>query len=170
MVDGHLPYVGLYDLKPPLLFAFFAAVIAVAGKSVVAIRFAGMLCVAAVACFTYNVGRRVWNARVGGIAGFLYVVATAVVAGARAQATMSEIVALVPLMASLVVLLRNPGVTWSLFAAGCLISLAGLVRSNLVVVAVGIAIWVILNRLQRSAMDRARDVLAYGIGVSRYCC
>jgi hypothetical protein len=164
MVDGHLPYVGLYDLKPPLLFAFFAAVIAVAGKSVAAIRFAGMMCVGTVAYFTYDVGRRVWNARVGGIAGILYVVAAAVVAGGRAQATMSEIVALVPLMASLVVLLRNPGVTWSLFAAGCLLSIAGLVRSNLVVVAVGIAIWVVLSRPQRSAMDRARDVLAYGIG------
>ena len=64
ILDGHLPYVTLYDLKPPVLFAFFAAVIWVGGKSILAIRLAGMMCVWLIACFTCQIGRRLWNVRV----------------------------------------------------------------------------------------------------------
>ncbi len=35
ILDGHLPYTELWDIKPPLAFFFFAAVITVFGKSIV---------------------------------------------------------------------------------------------------------------------------------------
>ena len=41
--NGFLPYTQLWDLKPPLTFAFFASIISVFGKSFIAIRFAGVL-------------------------------------------------------------------------------------------------------------------------------
>jgi 4-amino-4-deoxy-L-arabinose transferase-like glycosyltransferase len=164
IVDGHLPYVTLYELKPPLLFGFFAVVIWVGGKSILAIRLAGMMCVWLVACFTYNIGSRLFNTRVGIVAGTLYVVASAVIAGGSGQAIMSETVALVPLIASLVVLLRPPSSALSLFIAGILIAVAALVRSNLVFVAFAVGLWVLMTHRQRPRAVIAGNVLAYCIG------
>lgn len=43
IADGHLPYDYLWDLKPPLLFYFFAFIEKIFPHSFVAIRFAGVL-------------------------------------------------------------------------------------------------------------------------------
>lgn len=56
-VDGHLPYTELWDVKPPLTFAFFAALIHLFGKSFVAIRLAGTVLVAVTAWYTYKLGK-----------------------------------------------------------------------------------------------------------------
>lgn len=45
IADGHLPYDHLWDLKPPLLFYFFAAIEQIFPHSFVAIRFFGVLIV-----------------------------------------------------------------------------------------------------------------------------
>src|ERR1700676_5257696 len=87
IVDGHLPYVTLYELKPPILFYFFAAVIWAGGKSIVAIRLAGMMCVWLVGFFIYKIGRGLWSARAGTSAGTLFVIASAVIASGSGQAT-----------------------------------------------------------------------------------
>src|ERR1700692_4377511 len=113
---------SLYEVKPPILFYFFAAVIWAGGKSIVAIRLAGMMCVWLVGFFIYKIGRGLWSARVGTIAGTLFVIASAVIASGSGQATMSETIALVPLVASLWVLLRLPISALSLFVAGILIA------------------------------------------------
>jgi hypothetical protein len=164
IVDGHLPYVTLYELKPPLLFVFFAVVILVGGKSILAIRLAGMMYVWLVACFTYTIGSRIFSTRVGNVAGTLYVVASAVIAGGSGQATMSETVALVPLMASLVVLQRTTSSPLSLFIAGILVAVAALVRSNLVFVAFAVGLWILMTHRQRPLAEIAGKVLAYCLG------
>jgi len=53
--DGFLPYTHLWDLKPPLTFAFFAAIISVFGKSFIAIRLAGVFLVVCTAYFTFKI-------------------------------------------------------------------------------------------------------------------
>jgi 4-amino-4-deoxy-L-arabinose transferase-like glycosyltransferase len=164
ILDGHLPYVTLFDVKPPLLFAFFAAVIWIGGKSILAIRLAGMLCVWVVACFTYQSARQLWNARAGAIAGLLYVVASAVIAHGNGQATMSETVALVPLVGSLLVLWRTSSTPWRFFLAGALIAVAAMVRSNLIVVAFAVGIWVLWSQRKLPLREIAGAVLAYCIG------
>ena len=58
-VDGHLPYTELWDLKPPLVYLFFAIIISVFGKSFIAIRAIGALGVAITAFFTYKIGKEV---------------------------------------------------------------------------------------------------------------
>jgi 4-amino-4-deoxy-L-arabinose transferase-like glycosyltransferase len=164
IVDGHLPYVTLYELKPPILFYFFAAVIWAGGKSIVAIRLAGMICVWLVGFLTYKIGRGLWSARVGAVAGMLFVIASAVVASGSGQATLSETIALLPLVASLWVLLRLPNSALSLFVAGTLIALAALVRSNLVFVAFGVGIGILWVERRRPPMEIARRILAYSTG------
>nr|WP_299386983.1 glycosyltransferase family 39 protein [Allomuricauda sp.] len=63
-VDGHLPYTQLWDLKPPITFLVFAAVISVFGKSFFAIRLMGTLMVALTALFTYGLTTKVATKKV----------------------------------------------------------------------------------------------------------
>ncbi len=53
--NGFLPYTQLWDLKPPLTFAFFAAIISIFGKSFIAIRLAGVFLVIITAFYTYKI-------------------------------------------------------------------------------------------------------------------
>jgi 4-amino-4-deoxy-L-arabinose transferase-like glycosyltransferase len=69
LLAGDLPYTNLWDLKPPLTFASFALFIAVLGQSIVGIRLAGTLCVAATAWLSYDITQRHWGQRAGILAG-----------------------------------------------------------------------------------------------------
>ncbi len=73
-LDGHLPYTLLWDLKPPLAFLFFAGVIAVFGKSFIAIRAAGTLVVALGAFFLYAIGTTINTKKVGIWSAIFYVI------------------------------------------------------------------------------------------------
>lgn len=64
-IDGHLPYTQLWDLKPPLVYLFFALIIYIFGKSFIAIRLVGALAVAIIAFFTYKIGKEVKSTLVG---------------------------------------------------------------------------------------------------------
>src|SRR4029077_301931 len=102
LLDGNLPYVELWDNKPPLAFAFFAPVI-LFWKSIVAVRIAGTICVFITAYFTYRIGTRIWHREVGLLAAIFSVVSTSLLPAG--QATMTEIIALVPTMSALLILL-----------------------------------------------------------------
>jgi 4-amino-4-deoxy-L-arabinose transferase-like glycosyltransferase len=144
LLDGHLPYTELWDNKPPLAFAAFAAFIAIFGKAIASIRFAGTLCVFATSYFVYRLGRRIWCPSVGIWAAVFVIVFTSVCPSG--QATMSEIVAVVPLIAALLLL----GGDWTgrtLFLAGFLVSVATLVRFNLAYVALAIGLVVFIGQL-----------------------
>ena len=58
IADGHLPYVHLWDLKPPLLFYFFAVIEKIFPHSFVAIRFCGVIIVFLSAVFLMKIARR----------------------------------------------------------------------------------------------------------------
>lgn len=73
ILKGHLPYVTLWDLKPPLLYVFFAAVLFVA-KSIPVVRLAGSLCVTGAAWFVCLIGEKVRNRRTGLMAALLLIV------------------------------------------------------------------------------------------------
>lgn len=72
-VDGFLPYTQLWDLKPPLVFLFFAIIIQFFGKSYIAIRLFGALVIAFTAFFIYKIGTRGADKRVGFFSGVLYI-------------------------------------------------------------------------------------------------
>src|SRR5262249_7831873 len=138
LLDGNLPYVELWDNKPPLAFAFFAPVF-LFWKSIVAVRIVGTIFVFITAYFTYRIGSRVWYREVGLLAAIFSVVFTGLVPSG--QATMTEIIALVPTIGALLLLIRGTVTPTSLFLTGFLLSIATLVRTNLgyLVVAVGFA-------------------------------
>lgn len=161
MVDGHLPYAHLWDVKPPLLFTFFAATLALFGHSLIGVRLAGALCVAASGWLVYLLARRWGDRTAAGAAAVLSVLAGSLIASG--QATMSEHVMLPALLGALHVWLRAPGTLRAAAGAGVLMAVATLVRSNVIVCALAFAPVVWLGAM-RGGSRPTRAVLAYGAG------
>lgn len=162
LVDGHLPYVELWDNKPPGAFVPFALTILLAGRSIVAIRVLGAACVLVSAYLTFLIGRRLWGARAGVLAAVMFVVFTSLTPGC--QATMTETLAMVPVMAALAILMTGRHEPVSGFAAGALLSLASLVRTNLACLLVVAGIYLLIRSAACDSARMARLVLPYGLG------
>lgn len=73
ILDGNLPYIELWDNKPPLAFAPFAFFIWLFGKSIVGIRLGATIIVAVTGFITFRVGKRLWGKQVGLLASGLSV-------------------------------------------------------------------------------------------------
>jgi hypothetical protein len=137
LLDGHLPYTDLWENKPPLAFAFFAATIAL-WKSIIAVRLAGTLCVVISAYSTWRVGCYIWGRQAGFFAAVLSIVFISL--ADSGQATMTEIIALVPATTALVVLVTRNGNHVACFLTGLLLAIATLIRLNLAYLAVVVGI------------------------------
>ncbi|MEM9142210.1 MAG: glycosyltransferase family 39 protein [Bacteroidota bacterium] len=112
-VEGHLPYMELWDLKPPLTFLFFAACIYAFGKSFLAIRLMGSLLVAITAFFTYKIGYGSSTKKVGFWMGICCVALQSLFGSL--QGVMSEHICMVFFMPGLYFLLqRKHGFQWGL--------------------------------------------------------
>jgi 4-amino-4-deoxy-L-arabinose transferase-like glycosyltransferase len=134
LLEGHLPYTELWDLKPPLAFLFYASAIALGGKSIVAVRIMGTFCVALTGLLIYLVGQKLWNSRTGIAASMLFVTVSIYIPAGRF--TLTEHIAIVPLVCALSLFVIRGLTARNLFLAGILIAMATLVRLNLAYVAV----------------------------------
>ncbi len=163
VLDGHLPYTELWDLKPPGAFLMYAVFIILLGKSIVSIRIAGALCVASTSFFTYLVGNRLWNNCVGILAGTLCVLLSSLLPSG--QSTMTEHVALVTLVGALTLLVSQRTTPRILFFAGVLMAIASMIRLNLAYVTVIIGCFSLLENKPRSSYDFLKRGIAYAAGI-----
>lgn len=161
ILDGHLPYLKLWDIKPPFAFVAYAIFIAVLGKSVLAIRLAGTLCVFITSWLIYWIGSSIGDRRAGLIAGILFIVAVSLISGG--QATMTEQVALVPLIGALAWLLGRELTPMVLLVEGILLTMATLVRLNLAYVVVAVGLWLLYGNLRHKTVSIA-GIVAYCLG------
>ena len=159
LLDGHLPYTELWDIKPPLAFAAYALFILVFGKSIVGIRIAGTLCVFITSWFVYLIGRHLSSDRAGLFAGILTIVGVTVIRGG--QSTMTEHVACVLLTAGLAWLITRKTAFLNLFVVGILLTLATLVRLNLAYVVVAVGLWLVYVLLRKKTVTFS--------GIAAYC-
>lgn len=161
IVDGYLPYVKLWDNKPPLAFAFYALVIALFGKDMLYIRLAGTLCVVVAAFFVYLLAYRLWDRRTGLIAAILCIVAISLLQ--TGQATMTEHVVLLPLLGAVYLLIRRNESVSAFFLIGMLMATATLVRLNMGFVAIMVGAYILATSVhaRRSALPR---IAAYCFG------
>jgi hypothetical protein len=165
ILNGHLPYTEMWDLKPPLTFLFFASAIALLGKSIISIRVAGTLCIASTAYCTYIIGKKLWNHGSGVLASTLYIALASV--SPSGQAVMSEHIALLPMIGALCLMVSYGLTPRILFFSGVLLAIATFVRLNLafVNIAVGLFIAVVtLKDSSRSMTYALRCSLAYAAG------
>lgn len=129
VLNGHLPYTDVLDVKPPLLWYCFAGLIALAGKSFVLIRFWGSILVTLTAYLTYLITTKIWHKRAGLIAGILFIVMMTYVSSG--QAVMSEHLAIAPLMISFALILFRPHALRWIYLAGIALGIASMIRLNL---------------------------------------
>lgn len=162
ILDGHLPYTKLWDVKPPIAFASYALFIATLGKSIVSIRLAGALCITITAFFNYLVGR-IWSYNVGILSGIFTISLISLLPGG--QSTMTEMVALVPMMAAFYLLAtRIKETTKQFLFVGLFLATATMVRLNLAYVSLIIGFLILIFHFvkKRSWRTTFKYLLAYG--------
>ena len=158
VLNGNLPYVELFDLKPPMLFFMLAAAMASFGESLLTVRLFGALCLLTSCMAVFAVARRSVEPTPAALAVLLLVAVQSVKYG---QYLSTELPATAMLMTALWVLVARPGSLAASAAAGLLMSLATLTRSNLGIVAVAFAAWLGVASLRPSLGVRRWAALAF---------
>ncbi len=162
MLDGKLLYRDLWDINPPLSHASFALFIGLFGKSIVAVRACGAFCVLLSAVLTYYMGRKIYGRLGAVLAAATFVLAASLLHGG--QTTMTEHIALVPLLVGVLILLRRSFPLHLMLALGALVSVAALVRFNLAFLAVVIGVIVLLHPSHENLAARVKAGAAYAVG------
>jgi len=162
LLNGHLPYTELWDIKPPLLSVAYAMFIVLFGKSVIAVRFAGSLCIFLTSWFVYSIAKKLGDNSVGILAGVLSII-TASTLTVDAQATLSEHVAIVPLFAGLTMLILFGTSPKNLFWGGLLLTVATMIRLNLAYTVVAIGLWLVYMCFRSKAVN-LQGIAAYCLG------
>lgn len=160
MLDGHLPYVSLYDNKPPMLFFLLAGAMWAFGESLLVVRLLGAFCLWISCAAVFAIAARHTTRVHGALAAFLLIAVHSIRHG---QHTSAELPATAALMGALWVYTARGHSLPALAATGVLMSLATLIRSNLVVVQIAFGAWLAVATLRSSAGIRWRDVVAFGI-------
>jgi 4-amino-4-deoxy-L-arabinose transferase-like glycosyltransferase len=128
ILDGFLPYT-VWDPKPPYLFLFFAGAIALFGKTIVSVRLAGYLWLTIAAFLTYLSAYKITGERCASLfSAILLIVAASVLDVSEVN---SQIIALVPLVAALLLLISGLKGKLESFCTGLLMGTAAMFRFNL---------------------------------------
>ncbi len=164
LVEGNLPFTVLWDVKPPLIFFFFAGIIYIFGKSFIAIRLAGTVLVAVTAFFTYKLTAQETSKKIAIYIGVLCVVLQSLFGSL--QGVMSEHIAMAFLSPALWLLTKKGNSIWISLLIGILTGCSLMVKLNLAYVALflGLALFYMQLKKQKSIYALAPP-FAYGIGI-----
>ena len=161
VLEGHLPYLELFDMKPPGIFFALAGVMSVFGENLLAVRFFGTFCLLVSAIAGYAIAIRQTTPL---IAGASMTVFCALTCADEFQPTMTEHLTIALMMPACWLLVARRDQLWVAFLVGVLLSAATLTRMNIafVVLAVGgFYVW----RFVRPRPDVPRlAIAAYGVG------
>lgn len=157
VLDGRLPYVALFDIKPPMIFFMLAGAMAAFGESMPVVRLFGAACILASSVAAFAIARRWVDPVSAGLAALMLV---AVTAAFNRGAVFTELPATAFLMAAAWLLVARGDRSWAAAAAGVLLSLAVLTRTNLAVVAAAGGLWLVCGRMPSGARVRAGAAFA----------
>ena len=160
VLDGHLPYVELYDNKPPMIYFLLAGAMWAFGESLLVVRLFGAFCLWVSCLAVFAIAARYTTRMHAALAAFLLIAVQSVSYG---QHTSTELPATAALMGALWVCIVCRRSLPALAATGMLMSLATLTRSNLAVVLIAFGSWLAVATLRPSAGIRRRDVVAFGV-------
>ena len=169
ILDGHLPYTELWDIKPPLGFFVFTLPIILFGKSLFFVRLYASIYIALAGLAIYFLGKRVWNQNTGIISAIILtiVVALGTDVGKVMEMTTLQQIALAPFTASLTIIASSKITPKKCLLTGILMGLAIMMRLNLAYVAfmIGFGIFLIVfKQLSRPLDYSIKCTLAYGMG------
>ena len=161
-VDGYLPYMQLWDLKPPLTFAFFAAIISIFGKSFLAIRFFGTLLVVITAFFTYKIGLKISSKKVSFWASFFCILLLSLFGSL--QGVMSEHICMAFFMPGLYVLISKKETYW-FFIAGLFMGITLMVKLNMGYPILLIGLYLVYTVFKKTHDLAIWKLLLFGAGI-----
>ena len=130
ILDGNLPYVSAWDIKPPLAYYVYAFFIALLGKSILSIRVGGLLCIYSASIVLYQTGKAIRGRTAGMVTALLLIVSTS--SGPSGLSTMTEHILLVPLSLILYLLLRTDIDRKIVFITGVILGISILVKTNII--------------------------------------
>jgi 4-amino-4-deoxy-L-arabinose transferase-like glycosyltransferase len=165
IVDGHLPYTDLWDIKPPLLFALFAGFIGALGRSIVAIRLGGALFVYATSIVIFFLAGRFFDRASGIIGAALYILAASLFY--NGQVTYSEHLAVLPLVGSVALLSGYPYPGKSLLRSlglGACCCASCFIRANLIIPSIVIGTIAAIGTLRSGCRTAAYHIAACVLG------
>ncbi len=161
--NGHLPFTELWDVKPPLTFLFFAAIIYIFGKSLLAIRFFGVVLVVVTSFFTYKIGSTVASKKIGFWAAMGSVILQSMFGSV--QGVMSEHICMAFFMTGLYLLVRYKSL-YTHFLSGLLFGVAVMVKLNIAYALLFLGIYISYQYLRkREFRDGIRNTVGYGLGI-----
>ena len=160
--DGFLPYTQLWDLKPPLTFAFFAAIIAVFGKSFIAIRLAGVFLVVITAYFTYKIALSVLSKKASIIVGAICIILLSLFGSL--QGVMSEHICIAFFVPALYFLQSKKTLGFT-FLAGLLMGATVMVKLNMAFPIFFIGLYLIYESFFSKKHINLLHVIVFGAGV-----
>ncbi|MEH6777005.1 ArnT family glycosyltransferase [Maribacter arcticus] len=160
--DGFLPYTQLWDLKPPLTFAFFAAIISVFGKSFIAIRLTGVFLVVITAYYTYKIALLVLSKKASIIVGLLCIFLLSLFGSL--QGVMSEHICIAFFIPALYFLQSKKTLGFT-FLAGLLMGATVMVKLNMAFPIFFIGLYLIYEALSSKKHINLLHVILFGVGV-----
>jgi 4-amino-4-deoxy-L-arabinose transferase-like glycosyltransferase len=130
ILEGNLPYVTAWDIKPPLAFSLYALFIALFGKSLAAVRLGGLLCIYIASLLVYETGKAANNRTAGIIAALFLMVFVS--SGPSGLSTMTEHLLLVPVSWALYVMVSRRVTMRVAFLTGLLLGAGILTKTSMV--------------------------------------
>ena len=158
---GHLPYLELFDIKPPFMFFALAGVMSLFGENLITVRFFGAFCllVAALACYGIAVRRN--SSLAAGVSTAVFLV----LAGSyNFQSTMTEHLVVALLLPACWLLVAHSHRLESALMVGLLLSLATLTRTNIAFVVLALGAYYAWQLLQPSKSVPRFAFFAYCAG------
>ncbi len=163
IVDGQLPYTTLWDLKPPVVFYFFAGIIYFIGKSMIAIRLAGVMAVALTAFFTFKFATKFTSVQTG----FWIALACVMLLSlfGSLQGLMSEHICMLFFMPAVYFLVRNEKLL-GFFLAGVLVGLSVMTKLNMAYPGLFLGAFIAIDSLKkRGLVYKLAPPLLYAVGI-----
>ncbi|HTM91923.1 MAG TPA: glycosyltransferase family 39 protein [Flavisolibacter sp.] len=162
IADGHLPYDHLWDLKPPLLFYFFAVIEKIFPHSFVAIRFFGVLVVFLSAILLLRIAK-LTGLRNGFLIAAGYILLSSEFGSL--QGVMSEHFAVFFLLLGLIFLLKKRN-GYDLARAGMAFGCASLCKLNYAYAITALLIFYFINNHKKENFKQAvRFIIIPAIGI-----
>ncbi len=160
--NGFLPYTQLWDLKPPLTFAFFAGIISIFGKSFIAIRLTGVFLVVITAFYTYKIALTMIPKKAAILVGAFCIVLLSLFGSL--QGVMSEHICIALFVPAIYILQTKKSLGY-IFFAGLLMGATVMVKLNMAFPILFIGMFLTYESIFKKTNISVFHVLLFGTGV-----
>ncbi|HSZ11933.1 MAG TPA: glycosyltransferase family 39 protein [Rhizomicrobium sp.] len=161
VLRGHLPYVRLFDNKPPGIFLAVAGIMALFGQSLAVVRLSGGACLVVAASINFAICKRLTDEMSAGFASLAMIAAASNHLGLH---TSAELPIVMFLMAALWLMIARSERLWAAFLAGICLSLATLLKTNVAPVVIMAGLLYLAGAFRPALRFHRFAIVAYVIG------